>query len=106
MPRMSTVLGREKSPVPGAFIYLDMSDRPYGLEKQCSRKYAKITPNRDLLDVEVVVPSGNDVRVDGQCISDNGEKAQAKVGSRIELNPDWEFEVVEQLKAEEDTDKK
>jgi hypothetical protein len=94
LPKMATVLGREKGPVSGAFIYLDMSDRPAALEKQCSRKYAKITARGELLDVEVVATSGNDVRVDGQIVSNAGEVLQAKLGSHIELNPDWEFEVV------------
>lgn len=93
LPKMATVLGREKGKVPGAFIYLDMSDRK-AEEKQCSRKYAKITVRGDALDVEVVATSGNDVRVDGQSVSAVGEVLQAKEGSVIGLNPDWEFEVV------------
>lgn len=94
LPKMETLLGRDKDIVPRAFIRLDMDDRP-DLAKQCSRRYAKITVRGESLDVEVANATGNDVRVDGRVASERGEVLQAKLGSRIELNPDWEFEVVD-----------
>lgn len=94
LPKMGTLIGRERNRVPGAFIFLDMKDRPQ-LERQCSRKYAKISARGEVLDIEVVNESGNDVRVDGRAISAKGEVLQARTGSRIELEPDWEFEVGE-----------
>lgn len=88
------ILGRGTS-ASGTFIHLDMSDRP-DLAKHCSREYAKITPQygTDKLDVEVVNTSHNKVVVDGRVLLNKGDVAQAKVGSHIVLNPDWEFEVV------------
>ncbi len=92
---VETMLGKDCDGYKGYFIRLTMDDRPEQA-RHCSREYAKIKQSPtapDNFDVEVVTGSGNPVAVDGKVIRNKGETLPAKLGSRITLMPDWEFEI-------------
>lgn len=94
----------EEGPYPGyvedegrwmRFIRLEMDDRP-ALAKQCSRKHFRIRKRRGMdgvFDVEVANQSGNPLWVDGKMLKEEGETAEARDGSVLELAPDWKLKV-------------
>ncbi len=102
-----TMVGRgdpEEGPYPGyvedggrwrRFIRLDMGDRP-ALAKQCSRKHFWIRERRGtdgVFDVAVANKSQNPIWVDGKMLKEEGETAEVRDGSVLELAPDWKLQV-------------
>jgi hypothetical protein len=76
-------------------ILLDMSDRA-ALAKQCSRRHFRIRERKGAdgtFDVSVANRSQNPVWVDGKILRAEGESAEAREGTVVELAPDWKLQL-------------
>lgn len=92
-------MGRKPMDSTMPFLQLVMDGRD---ATSCSRRYLRFTQAKDEEGFVVDLLSDNALKIDGVEINGKGESLRAKIGSIIEIRPDWKFEVVQNVSASAD----